>query len=70
MLAGFIFVWLGIYINDNVFELSVNIFSIFSALLLSVQVATYGISRGEEKVIEDEVKEAQRKEKRKKLWNY
>ena len=65
LLAGFIFVWLGICIYDNVFELSVNIFSIFSALLLSVQVAMYGISRGEEKVIDDVVKEAERKEKRK-----
>lgn len=50
-------------VRDAVYELSVSVFAIFSALLLSVQVAMYGVFRSERKQVNDKVLDAAAKEK-------
>lgn len=52
---GMLVCWRGFEVKDAVFELSVSVFAIFSALLLSVQVAMYGVFRADRKDVEDKI---------------
>ena len=42
-------------VPDDVYSISISVFSIFSALLLSVQVAMYGVFRSERKLSGDRI---------------
>lgn len=55
IILGCIGFYLGIELKEAVFELSVSVFAIFSALLLSVQVAMYGVFKAERKALGDKV---------------
>jgi hypothetical protein len=52
---GFFAWWFCFEVKEAVYELSVSVFAIFSALLLSVQVAMYGVFRSERKISNDKV---------------
>lgn len=44
-----------LHVDDEVFSLSVSVFSIFSALLLSVQVAMYGVFKSDGPKYQDQI---------------
>lgn len=55
--------WFCFEVREAVYELSVSVFAIFSALLLSVQVAMYGVFKSERKLSNDKVLDDASREK-------
>ncbi len=57
-LLGLIAWYFGARLSDEVYSVSISVFSIFSALLFSAQVAMYGVFRADRKATGDAILEA------------
>lgn len=55
MILGVISYFFGVEAQEALYELSVSVFAIFSALLLSAQVAMYGVFKSDRRGLKDQV---------------
>ncbi|WP_155734819.1 hypothetical protein [Rhodovulum sulfidophilum] len=62
-LFGFSLFWFCVGLGDEVFGVSISVFSIFSALLFSAQVAMYGVFRADRKFSQDPITQAGEKDR-------